>query len=76
MNIILGSLLFIIGIYILYLNIKNITLVCDKKIEYRYVPRTLQEEMKEPVKATVIFQKMFSDITPYSISSDNFYERR
>lgn len=57
--------LLLIGIYVLYLSVKHITLECQKVIEYRYVPRSLEEEMKNPVKLSDVFKKMFDVQQPY-----------
>ena len=55
----IAFILMSIGIYVLYLSIKSITLECKKIIEYRYVPRTFEEEQLEPVKPSIIFSSMF-----------------
>jgi hypothetical protein len=39
---------------------------CPKpQIEYRFVPRTLREELENPAKVSDIFTKMFNDPTPF-----------
>lgn len=57
--------LLLIGIYVLYLSVKHITLQCQKVIEYRYIPRTLEEEMNDPVKLSDVFKNMFEVQQPY-----------
>lgn len=66
MDLIVASFLFLIGIYVLYISVKSIELVCPKIVEYRYVPRTLEEEMKEPVKPSEIFRTMFENQQPHA----------
>ena len=42
------------------------TIVCKNpktRVEYRFIPRTLQEEMKDPIKLTDLYGKMFSEET-------------
>jgi len=39
----------------------------DTKIEYRYIPRTLQEEEKEPVKVSDMFRDMFTQQSLLSV---------
>ncbi len=34
-------------------------------IEYRYIPRTFQEEQENPTKVTEIFGKMFDNHSPW-----------
>lgn len=60
MDLIIGTLLLCIGLYILYISIKSINLICPKIVEYRYIPRTFEEEQREPIKPSVIFQNMFT----------------
>ena len=44
----------------------------------RYVPRTLEEEQKEPVKAEKLFKTMFEQQTPWigSFNNANVVDRR
>jgi len=35
------------------------------KIEYRYIPRTFEQEQNEPVKLSQLFNSMFVDPTPW-----------
>jgi hypothetical protein len=64
MDLTVGILLLITGLYILYISMKSINLVCPKIIEYRYIPRTFEEEQREPVRPSVIFEKMFTQQQP------------
>jgi hypothetical protein len=44
----------------------------------RYIPRTLEEEQKEPVKAEKLFKTMFEQQTPWigSFNNNNIVDRR
>ncbi len=44
---------------------------CDKKIIYKYLPRTLEEEETEPIFVSQIFAPMF---TQPSVWMDSIYE--
>lgn len=44
---------------------------CDKKIVYKYLPRTLEEEETEPIFPSQIFAPMF---TQPSVWIDSIYE--
>jgi hypothetical protein len=35
------------------------------KIEYRYIPRTFEQEQNEPVKISQLFNSMFTQPTPW-----------
>lgn len=35
------------------------------KIEYRYIPRTFEEEQNDPTKVTQLFRNMFEEPTPW-----------
>jgi hypothetical protein len=37
-------------------------------IEYRYIPRTFEEEMTEPIYVSKIFENMFSQPSPWIVS--------
>lgn len=66
MDLIVGLFLFLAGVYILHISIKSIQLVCPKIVEYRYIPRTLDEELREPVKPSEIFRSMFENQQPHA----------
>jgi hypothetical protein len=72
MDIIIGSLLLCIGLYVLYISMKSITLVCPKIVEYRYLPRTFEEEQREPVRPSVIFESMFKTQQPNAGQGSSF----
>jgi len=46
------------------------------KIEYRYIPRTFEEEDSEPVFASEIFDTMFSQPSPWILSVRDYDQRR
>lgn len=66
-------IIFIIGIVFLtiYFMAKSEVSKCDKKIIYKYLPRTLEEEETEPIFASQIFAPMF---TQPSVWIDSIYE--
>lgn len=39
-----------------------------QKIEYRYIPRTFEEEQSDPVYVSEIFETMFSQPSPWVLS--------
>jgi hypothetical protein len=52
----------IVGIFLIYAAFKTSERVCPpQKIIYKFIPRTLKEEMENPVKVTEVFDKMFSN---------------
>lgn len=66
-------IMFMIGVILLvvYFVIKNeLNHKCDNKIVYKYIPRTLKEEEKEPVFVSQIFKTMF---TQPSVWIDSIY---
>ena len=75
MNLIRGFMIiiFIIGIVLLtiYFMAKSEVAKCDKKIVYKYLPRTLEEEETEPIFVSQIFAPMF---TQPSVWIDSIYE--
>lgn len=75
MNLIKGFMIiiFIIGIVLLtiYFMTKSEISKCDKKIIYKYLPRTLEEEQTEPIFVSEIFSSMF---TQPSVWIDSIYE--
>jgi hypothetical protein len=75
MNLIKGFMIiiFIIGIIFLtiYFMTKSELSKCDKKIIYKYLPRTLEEEENEPIFVSEIFAPMFSQP---SVWIDSIYE--
>ena len=43
----------------------------EKVIEYRYLPRTFEEEQSQPVYVSDIFKTMFSNQSPWLFSIQN-----
>ena len=66
-------ILFIIGIVFLtiYFMSRSEIATCDKKVVYKYLPRTLEEEEEEPVFVSQILSPMF---TQPSVWIDSIYE--
>lgn len=48
----------------------------DKEIEYRYIPRSFDEEQMEPVYVSEIFETMFSQPSPWIMSVRNYDQRK
>lgn len=66
-------IIFIIGIVlvIIYFIAKSEISRCEKKIIYKYLPRTLEEQQTEPIFVSQIFASMF---TQPSVWIDSIYE--
>lgn len=68
-----------IAIVLIFLSIIMITYAvvqsnkkCENKtIEYRYLPRTLEEEQSQPVYVSDIFKTMFNEPSPWVNSVKN-----
>ena len=63
----LSLLVLIIGIVFItvgYMDNKVQKLKSEKKIEYRFVPRTIYDEQIKPINLNDTFSTMFSDIDP------------
>jgi hypothetical protein len=66
-----------IGILLITINIVNHEHKCPTKtVEYRYIPRTLEEEQAEPVYVSDIFKTMFSQQSPWIFSIQNFDRKK
>jgi hypothetical protein len=66
-----------IGILLITVNIvKNNAPVEKKVIEYRYIPRTFDEENAEPVYVSDIFKTMFSQQSPWIFSIQNYDNKK
>ena len=67
------TILLIVGIVFLtvYFMSRAEVAQCDKKIIYKYIPRTLEEEETEPIFVSQIFAPMF---TQPSVWIDSIYE--
>lgn len=73
-------IILIIGIFLIYIAFKTSEKTCPPpRVEYRFIPRTLKEEIENPVKVSEIFDSMFNsptvflgrDIGNRQIKSDN-----
>lgn len=70
-------LCFFIGILFVVFEIAKSSAIQDvKKIEYRYIPRTFEEEQLEPVFVSEIFETMFSQPSPWVLSIKNYDMRK
>lgn len=59
-------LITIIGVIIIWITYTHTKIVCPpQSIQYRFLPRTLSEELENPVKPSDIFSKMFDDPTVF-----------
>jgi hypothetical protein len=56
----IGILMIVIG----YIN--QIKKCPPPKVEYRYIPRTFEEEQNNPVKVSELFAPMFQDATTWA----------
>lgn len=66
-----------IGILLVTINIvKNIKQPEKKVIEYRYIPRTFEEENAEPVYVSDVFKTMFSQQSPWIFSVQNYDNKK
>lgn len=61
--IVLLSFIGIVAIVIGYIN--QIKQCPPPRVEYRYIPRTFEDEQNDPVKVTKLFRNMFEDSTPW-----------
>lgn len=66
-----------IGILLITINIVNNRKKCEKpKVEYRYIPRTFDEEQAEPVYVSDIFKTMFSQQSPWIFSVQDYDNKK
>jgi hypothetical protein len=65
-------LLIFIGIVCIVIDITKTENKCpNNKIIYRFIPRTLDEELESPVYPTDVFKVMFSQPSPWIGDIDN-----
>jgi len=74
-------ILIIIFIGILFVAIETVRIQlglteCKPKIEYRYIPRTFKEEQDEPVYVSEIFETMFSQPSPWVLSTRELNQKK
>lgn len=56
---------------------KQISTCPEPKIEYKYIPRTFQEEQDNPVYVSDIFRDMFEKPSPWIASVNNIeYQKK
>jgi len=66
-----------IGILFVVIDLVRTEKECPpNKIIYRYIPRTLDEELESPAYVTDIFRTMFSQPDPWIRSIDNMILRK
>jgi hypothetical protein len=66
-----------IGILFIVVDIVRTEKECPQnKIIYRYIPRTLDEELDSPAFATDVFRTMFTQPSPWINSIDNMMLRK
>lgn len=59
-------LVLIMGIFLIYVSYKTSEKKCPPpRIEYRFIPRTLKEQLENPVKVSDIFSSMFNEPTVF-----------
>ncbi|MEO0236722.1 MAG: hypothetical protein ABIN35_00620 [candidate division WOR-3 bacterium] len=59
-------LLFFIGIISIVIGYINQIKVCPPSpIEYRYIPRSFEDEQNDPVRVSKLFRNMFEEATPW-----------
>lgn len=61
--IVLLSFIGIVAVIIGYVN--QLKQCPPPKIEYRYIPRTFEDEQNDPVKVSKLFRNMFEEPTPW-----------
>jgi hypothetical protein len=73
------NLIFVFSIICIAIGLtKGEQLANPPKETIKYIPRSLEEELKEPVKAEKIFKSMFEQQVPWigSFNDTNVFERR
>lgn len=59
-------LLFFSGIFLILLGYVNQQHQCPAPtVEYRYIPRTFEQDQDNPVRVTQLFDKMFNEPDPF-----------
>ena len=53
-------ILFIIGCVCIIIYFMTMTTNCDKKVIYKYIPKTLSENEEDPIFVSEIYSDMFS----------------
>ena len=76
-----GIILLLVFIGILFVVIESVRVQVGlttpkEKIEYRYIPRTFEEEQLDPVYVSEIFETMFSQPSPWILSVREYDQRK
>ena len=61
----INIIIIFIGAILITIGYQKTKCVCDKNVEYKFVPRTFQEEQELPIKPSEIFKSMFDEPSPY-----------
>ena len=70
-------MLMFIGIISIAIALSKNSQVCPpQKVVYKYIPRTFEEEMNEPVYVSDIFADMFSQQSPWIVSIGDIDRRK
>lgn len=74
-------ILLILFVGILFITIEVVKIYIESlkvqpKTEYRYIPRTFEEEQLEPVYASEIFDTMFSAPSPWIVSIREYDQKK
>lgn len=59
-----------------YFIIKEETSSCDKKVIYKYIPRTLKEDEESPIYVSEIFKTMFTQPSAWIRGMDDYDYRK
>jgi len=76
---IIANIIFVLALVFISIGLtRSQTLLTPPKETIRYIPRSLEEEQKEPVEAGKIFKSMFDQQAPWigSFYDGNAFERR
>lgn len=58
--------IFTVGVILITQEFVKRTFVCPpSRVEYKYIPRTMEEEAQEPAYVSEIFKPMFNDPSPW-----------
>jgi len=70
-------LLIFVGIVFVAIDLSKSEKQCEpNKVIYRFIPRTLDEELESPAYVTDIFRTMFTQPSPWIKSTDNMLLRK
>lgn len=70
-------ILIVIAAFSITISITKTDATCpSNQVVYRYIPRTLEEEMDDPVYISDIFNTMFTQPSPWINNVDNDMDRK